>query len=244
MILALAKLTFRECNRRAFPYAATAAFTILALLSALFMGYSFGEEGAQARDIALSAVFMGGLAQAIIVGSSLVRADGERSTIGLLLATPLSPGRYIVGRFLGLLAATLLVALAVLGAVSLLFLLAPPHTGHGELVPHPLLHPGMWGSLGSAALLLMVFAAAAVAASGAFNSAAAPLALFVLFLAGSLHPVSVGLQFMPDWTLFGIDQSAQPEWPLLLAYSGLLSAFFLVLAFIVLHLKPPDTVRG
>ncbi len=244
MIFAVAKLTLRECSRRAFPYAAAAAFTVLALLSALFMGYSFGEEGAQARDIALSAVFLAGLAQAIIVGSSLVRADGERSTIGLLLATPLTLSTYIAGRFLGLLAATLLVALAVLGAVSLLFLVAPPHTGPGDPVAHPLLHAGMWASLCRAALLLSVFAAAAVAASAAFNNAAAPLALFALFLAGSLHPVSAGLLLVPDWTLFSLEQTARPEWPLLLAYSGALSTLFLVLAFIVLHLKPPATVRG
>ena len=95
-----------------------------------------------------------------------------------------------------------------------------------------------------AALLLTVFAAAAVAASAALNNAAAPLALFALFLAGSLHPVSAGLLFMPDWTLFGLEQAARPAWPLLLTYSGALSALFLVLAFIVLHLKPPVTVRG
>ncbi|MFQ5844347.1 MAG: hypothetical protein ACE5JG_05085 [Planctomycetota bacterium] len=244
MIRALCLLTVRECNRRPFPFAAALTFIVLALLSMLFLGYSFGQEGVQARHLALSAVFLGGLAQAVFVGATLIRTDLQRGTLSVLLTTPVLPSTYIIGRYLGLVVSSLALCAALAAGVALLFLLLPLQAGHSAAVAHPFLHAATWTALGRTLLLVAVFDAAALAASAGLGRTAAPLALFSLFLGGSLHPAGAGFVFLPDWTLFVLDHPAPPPAGLLAGYALVLTGLFLVVAYILLGLRPPASVRG
>ena len=88
MIAALALHTLKECLRRPFPYVLAVVIGLIALASHLFQAFSFGAGDLEAANLGISAVFLAGLAYAALQGTTLVRVDLERGTLGLLLAQP------------------------------------------------------------------------------------------------------------------------------------------------------------
>jgi len=229
MILALIRLTLRECFRRPLPYVIALAVTLIALGSRAFLAFSFGAAQQEAINLAVSAVFLTGLLHAALQGTALLRADLERGTLGLLLTKPASLWVYLLGRYLGLVAASLLLAAVVLALIATSLALqptTPDAAGFGAL-PGPALR---------AALLVAVLDAAALAASAAASRVAAPIALLLLFLAGTL---AGGLPLIPDFALFGLDTSASPRWGALVFYALANSSLFFLIALILLASKQP-----
>ncbi|MHC4957147.1 MAG: hypothetical protein ACYTGN_02145 [Planctomycetota bacterium] len=229
MTPALIRLTLRECFRRPLPYAIAGAVFLLALGSRTFLVFSFGTAQAEAINLAVSAAFLAGFLHAALQGTALLRADLERGTLGLMLTKPTSLPTYLLGRYLGLACASVLLAGAVLGLLALVFAALPAdpsETGLGALFAPAL----------RVALVILVLDAAALAASAAAPRVAAAIALPLLFLAGTL---AGGLPLVPDFALFGLDVTAAPRWGTLLLYSAANTSLFLVIALILLASKQP-----
>jgi len=218
--------TLRECHRDPLPYALGVVVVLLALLSHLFQYFSFGEEGLEATNLAISAVFLAGFLHAAFLGTALIRKDHERGALPLLLCKPLDPAAYIAGRLLGLWASGLLLCLAVGLAVAGLLLLpiGPPA---GDAVGLPIAA----GSL-RAVLPVLVLESAALAISTVASRLSGPVILALLFLAGSLFTGGLAAFLLPDFSVFGLEAGAHPPMEIASLYAFLQSAFFALVAYL------------
>jgi ABC-type transport system involved in multi-copper enzyme maturation permease subunit len=121
-ILAVAANTFREAIRDKILYN-------LVFFALLVMGFSvaigkmtLGERIKIIQDVSLAAMSVFGLLIAIFVGIGLVHKEIQRRTVYVLLAKPIARWRFVVGKYLGLMA---VIALNVaLMTASLLVLMA------------------------------------------------------------------------------------------------------------------------
>lgn len=236
MTLAIASNTCRECLRRPFPYIAAAAVITLSLASQFLHIFTFGAGAAEATNLAISAALLAGLANSAFVGTALVRADLERGTLALLRSQPVGLDSYVVGRFLGLAAATLLVcALAAAGVTASLVLAGAP----AGTFSSPLF-------LGwtRAALAVLVLAAAALAVSTATSRIFGPVLLLALFLGGDIAPSSAIARVLPNFAIFGLDAERAPSLPLLSLYAALYSVVFLVTTYLQLALRAPTRTES
>ena len=229
MISPIASTTLSECLRRPFPYAVGVVIILLAAASRLFLGFSFGADVREIQNIALSAVFLAGLGQAAFVGTTLVRRDIERGTLGLVLSKPTRLSEYLLGRYLGLLAATISVSAVVALGVSTVIWLLPAEHAEGTPFDGALLRGWL-----RVLVLVAVLNAAALAASACATRVVAPLLLVGLFLAGSIASGSAAGFFLPDFALFGLEVRAKIPWVPLTAYGALFCTIFLVLTYILL----------
>jgi hypothetical protein len=223
-VIALAVHTFRECFRRAFPYAAFASILALAVASKLFLAFSFGAQDAEAHDLVVSAVFLTGFALATFHGTALVRADIERGTLSLILTKPVGVGSYLLGRMTGLFAASATLCAAMACAAGLV-----ARASWAELLP----------ASGRALLATLVLDGASLAVSAAAPRIVGPVLLVALFLAGSLTGASPAGLLLPNFALFGLEAGARPPLPLLTAYAAVFSSAFLLVAYIFLASKAP-----
>jgi len=150
----------------------------LVLTSFLLSGLTLGERYRILVDLGLTAMQLIGVLVAVFVGSSLVSGDMERRVLQPVLAKPVSRGRYIIGRYLGLAMVLLLnlVAMAGLFAVVLAF--------------DPTGLQGVWRPfLGAVALLgiqFLVVGAVAVLFSAITSSTLAAVFTLAVALAGQL----------------------------------------------------------
>ncbi|MGH7820284.1 MAG: ABC transporter permease subunit [Candidatus Binatia bacterium] len=229
MIASLALYTARECFRRPFPYLCGGVTALLALVSALFLGFSFGMEAVEQHTLVISAVFTAGFLQALFIGTGLIRKDLERGTLGLLLSKPVTPLSYVAGRFAGLALASAALALGVALLVSALFALLGSGSPSAPVV----------AACARATLCVVVLDAAAVGLGAWSPAALAPIALAGLFLAGTAASASGPGLILPDFGLFGLDTAAAPPWAALAAYSAAFSSIFLLVAYIGVSLTPP-----
>ncbi|MHC4938188.1 MAG: ABC transporter permease subunit [Planctomycetota bacterium] len=224
MIWTLARLTLRECFRRPFPYVVAASLILVVVASRLFLAFTFGRERAEALNLAISAAFLAGFVINAFLGTGLIRRDIERKTLAWVLAKPVGPLEYILGRLLGLLAASLLVAAAVtLGS-------APVLVGRGGL--------GYLDVVAAAARTIaptLVMSAAALAVSAIASRVVAPVLMLALFLFGSLSTAGV----VPEFALFSLDANASAPGPLALLYGLVFCSIFTVFAYIVLAIRLP-----
>lgn len=117
---ALACQSYREVTEQG-------AFALLLLgvvgacaVSPLLTLFAFESGESLLLDLGCSTVLLGGALSAGLAASLSLGAEGERGTLQLVLAKPLSPATLLVGKFLGVLAAAGLVHLAA----SLALLLA------------------------------------------------------------------------------------------------------------------------
>lgn len=233
LVWTLALHTLRECYRRPFPYVAGTAIALLALASHLFQAFSFGAGEIEAANLAISAVFLAGVTHATFQGTQLVRADLERGTLGLLLAQPVGLPAYLAGRFLGLLAGSLLLCAGVASALAAIFLLPISRVGADVLGAELL---AGWGRT---LLPIAVLDAAALAASTIAPRVFGPLVLLGLLLATSVAGHSGLGWILPDFSVFGLVAGADPPLGLAVGYTLVYSTFFVLVAYLVLEGRPP-----
>jgi ABC-type transport system involved in multi-copper enzyme maturation permease subunit len=238
VLASLARLTYSECQRRPFVYVVAAAVSLLALASHLFAAFSFGAGDLEATNLALSAVFLAGLLHAMFLGSSLVRNDLERGTLGLVLTKPVGHGLYLLGRLGGLVASA--ATLCVLVAVATLGIALIPVGGARADIVGGELFSGWLRAL----LPIIVLEGAALAASTVTSRTFGPVVLVALFVAGSLAgDGGLGL-LLPDFSVFGLEAGARPSLPLLGAYAATFTGVFFLVAYVTLVSRRPLRSQG
>jgi ABC-type transport system involved in multi-copper enzyme maturation permease subunit len=125
---------------------------------------------------------------AVLVGASLINQEVERRTILALLAKPVSPTEFVVGKHLGL-AAVLTVLVTALGLVFLTVMMI-----QGVTVPLPSL---LW-AIGFTAVEAVVLAAIALFFGSFTSTILATLLSLATYLMGHLSANLVGLTTLSD----------------------------------------------
>jgi ABC-type transport system involved in multi-copper enzyme maturation permease subunit len=100
--------SFREIVRQPFYYIIFLSGCFIILISFAFAFFAFGEEARMIRDMAISTITLGGLLTGCMASSILVAAEFERQTVLAVLCKPVSRVYFILGKYLGILAATCL----------------------------------------------------------------------------------------------------------------------------------------
>ncbi len=104
--------SFREIVRQPFYYIIFVSGCFIILLSFAFAFFAFGEEAKMIRDMAISTITFGGLLTGCLASSILVAGEFERQTVLAVLCKPVSRAHFILGKYLGILAATCLLVLS------------------------------------------------------------------------------------------------------------------------------------
>jgi len=122
---ALMLSTYRETVRdRIFYLVAVFGFVMLAS-TAVLSPLTIGAQGKIMSDVGLASMVIFGLLVVVFVGSGMVRKEMDKGTITTILAKPVHRREYLLGKYLGL-NLTLLVMLAVMGALFLIMLFLAP----------------------------------------------------------------------------------------------------------------------
>jgi ABC-type transport system involved in multi-copper enzyme maturation permease subunit len=178
LIAAIAGNTFREAVRDRVLYNLL-LFALLLIGGAIFLGeLSGGQEAKIIVDLGLSATLLFGVFIAIFVGVGLVYKEIERRTLYAILSKPVSRGRFLFGKYLGL-CLTLLVNVLVMGAgVSL----ALAYVTKGL---HPLIF-SIWPAIFLIYFELAVITGVALLFSSFSSPALSALLTFLVFIIGHL----------------------------------------------------------
>jgi len=104
--------SFREIVRQPFYYIILLSGCFIILISFAFAFFAFGEEARMIRDMAISTITFGGLLTGCLASSILVAGEFERQTVLAVLCKPVSRVHFILGKYLGILAATCLLVLS------------------------------------------------------------------------------------------------------------------------------------
>lgn len=238
VLASLIRLTYAECQRRPFVYVVAAAVSLLALASHLFAAFSFGAGDLEATNLALSAVFLAGLLHAMFLGSSMLRNDLERGTLGLILTKPVGHALYLCGRLAGVIASAItLCALVALACLAISFI--PVGRLHADIVGADLFSGWL-----RALLPIVVLEGAALAASAVSSRVFGPIVLVALFVAGSLAGGGGPGLILPDFSVFGLEAGARPSLPLLCAYAVTFTGVFFLVAYVTLVSRRPLRSQG
>jgi len=232
--LAIASNTWRECVRRPFTYVSAITIVTLALVSTLLRPVTFGAGAPEAINLGISTVLLAALAAAAFLGTGLVRADIERGTFLLVMSQPVGLPPYVAGRFLGLLAATLLLCTLTAGGVVGVLALAGRPGQAGPLVPAALL-----GATLRVFLAVLILSAAAIALSALASRLFAPVLLLALFVAGDAAAGGPLGRVLPAFGLFGLEAGRSPPMGWLALYAVFYSVVFLVITYLRLTLRAP-----
>jgi ABC-type transport system involved in multi-copper enzyme maturation permease subunit len=108
LLIPLAFSSFREIARQPFYYIILLSGCFIILLSFAFAFFAFGEEARMIRDMAISTITVSGLLAGCLASSILVAGEFERQTVLAVLCKPVSRVHFILGKYLGILAATCL----------------------------------------------------------------------------------------------------------------------------------------
>ncbi len=104
--------SFREIVRQPFYYIIFLSGCFIILMSFAFAFFAFGEEARMIRDMAISTISFGGLLTGCLASSILVAGEFERQTVLAVLCKPVSRVHFILGKYLGILAATSLLVIS------------------------------------------------------------------------------------------------------------------------------------
>ncbi len=104
--------SFREIIRQPFYYIILLSGCFIILMSFAFAFFAFGEEARMIRDMAISTITVSGLLTGCLASSILVAGEFERQTVLAVLCKPVSRVHFILGKYLGILAATCLLVLS------------------------------------------------------------------------------------------------------------------------------------
>jgi ABC-type transport system involved in multi-copper enzyme maturation permease subunit len=231
MILAIASNAWRECLRRPFAYVAVVTMVALALASSLLGLFTFGAGAPEALNLAISTVLLAALVTTAFLGTALVRMDLERGTLLLTLSQPVGLVPYLAGRFLGLLAVTVLVCGLTAAGVTVVLAIVG-----GDQPPLP---AALLSGLCRVLLAVPVLSAAALALSALASRLFAPMLLLALFVAGDVLGESPLGRLLPAFGLFGLDAGRSPPLGPLALYCALHSVVFLVITYLRLTLRAP-----
>lgn len=116
-ILAIAKHTFREAARDRVLYGLLAFGLAFVLLDLFFARLSLGDL-VMIKSFGLAGIYVFGLIITVFLGSSIIQKEVERRTLYFILSKPVSRAQLVLGKFFGLLAATLL-TVALMAAIYL-----------------------------------------------------------------------------------------------------------------------------
>jgi Cu-processing system permease protein len=229
LIAAIAANTLRECFRRPFPYIVAATVALLALGSQLLRPAAFGEASEEVSNLLVSAAFLAALANTALIGTTLVRADLERGTLGLILSQPVGALPYLAGRFLGLALGTLAVCgMAAIAAGAALTLGGA----------HGLLASSLLFAITRVMLAAVVLSAAALAVSAVATRLLGPVLLVGLFLAGDVAGASPIGNALPRFGLFSFEVGQAPPAAWLFLYASLLTVVFLLVTYLLMTVRP------
>jgi ABC-type transport system involved in multi-copper enzyme maturation permease subunit len=107
-ILSLASNSFKEIARQPFYYIILFAGCFIMLVSFSFTFFAFGEELKMIRNMGISTITICGLLAGCLSSSILITGELERQTTLTILCKPITRTGYILGKYLGILAATTL----------------------------------------------------------------------------------------------------------------------------------------
>jgi ABC-type transport system involved in multi-copper enzyme maturation permease subunit len=175
-IVVIARNVFLEVIRDRILYL-MALFALLMLLATLLLPQvSAGTEQKIILDLGLAAMHLLSVIIAVFVGTGLVNKEIEKRTVLVLLAKPVSPWEFIVGKHLGL-SAVLAVLLAGLGLMFAAMLVT---TGV------PFSFPSLALATGFMLLEAMLLTAVAILFGVFTSSLLATLLTFAVYLMGHL----------------------------------------------------------
>ncbi len=117
IILAIAKNTLREAIRDRILYGILAFGALYVLLSLFIARLALGDL-LMVRSFGLAGIYIFGILATVFLGSSIIYKEIERRTLYFVLTKPASRRDVLLGKFLGLLAATLL----TIGLMAVIYL--------------------------------------------------------------------------------------------------------------------------
>lgn len=171
-IYAIASNTFKEGVRQPVFYVLVLVGTVLMLLSAYFTLFSFGDEDKLVTDMGLATIALFGLVVALFTSSGVIADEIDKKTVLTVLCKPVSRLQFVLGKFLGIVAAALS-AMVVLAVALGLALYLHDCTGsiraseHVHLARFPHARPVLLGTL-FAFFQVFVISAISVAISTRF----------------------------------------------------------------------------
>ncbi len=125
--------SFREIVRQPFYYIIFISGCFIILLSFAFSFFAFGEETRMIRDMAISTITVGGLLTGCLASSILVAGEFERQTVLTVLCKPVSRAHFILGKYLGILAATCLLVLSQGFVLEVALIIKNYSTAHSDV---------------------------------------------------------------------------------------------------------------
>lgn len=187
-LLVMAGNVYRQVMRDRLLYL-VALFTLMLVAATLLLPeVAAGAADKLLLDLGLAAIHLFSALVAVLVGASLINQEMERRTILALLAKPVSPTEFVVGKHLGL-AAVLTVLVTALGLVFLTVMMI-----QGVTVPLPSL---LW-AIGFTAVEAVVLAAIALFFGSFTSTILATLLSLATYLMGHLSANLVGLTTLSD----------------------------------------------
>ena len=112
LLVPLVFSSFREIVRQPFYCIILFSGCFIILMSFAFTFFAFGEEARMIRDMAISTITVGGLLTGCLASSILIASEFERQTVLAVLCKPVARVHFILGKYLGILAATFLLVLS------------------------------------------------------------------------------------------------------------------------------------
>ncbi len=110
-LLAIAQTTYRETIRRSLFWLLVGFFAFLMALSAFIPYFTFGEEIKMMKIVELSMILLPTLVLAVFTASISISEEIEERTTIALLSKPVSRRQFLLGKFVGIMAAVLLMGL-------------------------------------------------------------------------------------------------------------------------------------
>jgi ABC-type transport system involved in multi-copper enzyme maturation permease subunit len=110
-LMAIAQTTYRETIRRALFWLLLIFFACLMVLSAFIPYFTFGEDLKMMKDVELDMILLPTLILTIFTASISISEEVEERTTIALLSKPVSRRQFLLGKFVGILASALLMAL-------------------------------------------------------------------------------------------------------------------------------------
>jgi len=117
-IVAIALTTFRESVRSKVLYSVLFFAVVMVLVSALFGTVTIGDQVRVIKDFGLMSVSLFPVAFAVIAGTSLLSKELAKKTIYNILAKPVRRSEFLWGKYFGMLATTIVMALAMGAGLS------------------------------------------------------------------------------------------------------------------------------
>ncbi|UCF78940.1 MAG: ABC transporter permease subunit [Candidatus Eiseniibacteriota bacterium] len=121
-VIAIARNTFREALRDKALYVLVVFSVVLVGATRVISPLALGEGVKITKDVGLSAISFFGMLAIIVMGAGLVHKEIDRKTIFMILSKPVSRRQFILGKFLGMADALVVMVVVMLLALQLVLL--------------------------------------------------------------------------------------------------------------------------